>query len=116
MRHVVGAGHDDHRLGTEVDDVGGEPCQHLGGGLSADAPAAIVVLAEEIGMVEGPVLSDGVPHEHHLGVVAAFCNALIVSPEAVESAPVLLRESEKCHSGKKNDERCFSHSGNFRQR
>ena len=88
--HVVGARHDDHRLGVEVDDIGGEACQHLRRSLSADAPAAIVVLAEEVGVVVGPVLGDGVPHEDHLGEVAALGNALIVSPEAVEPEPILL--------------------------
>ena len=90
VRHVVGAGHDDHRLGVEVDDVGGEARQHLGRGLSADASAAVVVLAEEFGMVEGPVLGDGVPHEDHLREVAALGNALIVSLVAVETEPILL--------------------------
>ena len=82
--------HDEIGVGVGVAAIGGEARQHLGRGLPADAPAAIVVLAEEFGMVEGPILGDGVPHEDHLGEVAALGNALVVSLVAIEPEPILL--------------------------
>ena len=93
VRHVVGAGHDDHCLGVQVDDVGREACQHLCRRLSADASAAEVVLLEELGVVECPVFRDGVAHEHHFGEFAAGDDAFVVGLVAVEAEPILLSEA-----------------------
>ena len=79
-----------HRLGMEVNDIGRKAQQHLRRGLSADAPTAIVVLFEELGMEIGPVFSDRVSHKHHLGEITALEDALIVGPETVETEPILL--------------------------
>jgi len=87
--HIVGAGHDDHGLGMEVDDISREPHQHLCRGLSADAPTAEIVAAEEVRVEIGPVVGDGVAHKDHLGVVAAFNDAFVVGLITVEAEPVL---------------------------
>ncbi len=89
MCHIVGASHDDHSLGVKVYDIIIEPHQHLRGGLSADASTTEVVATEEIRMVIGPVISDGVAYKDHFWVVIACNNALIVGLIAVEAEPIL---------------------------
>ena len=90
VRHIVGASHDDHRLGMEVDDISGETQQHLCRRLSADSPATIVMLTEEVGVEEYPIFSDGIAHKHHFRELATRNNALVVCLKAVESEPVIL--------------------------
>ena len=89
MGHVVGASHDDHSLGMEVDDVGLKPHQHLRRGLATDASTAIVVAAEEIGMEISPVVGDGVAHKDHIGIIPTGDNTLIVGLIAIEAEPIL---------------------------
>jgi len=87
--HIVGAGHDDHRLGMQLDHVVGEPHQHLRRGLTADATPTKVVLAEKAGMIVSPVLSDGIAHEDHFGEDTALNDAGIVGMVTLEAEPIL---------------------------
>ena len=114
VRHIVGASHDDHSLRLEVDDISGEPDQHLCRGLSANASSTEVVAAEKVWMVEGPYFGDGVAHKNHLWVVAARDDTVVVGLIAVEAEPVLGITKYR-HSCKNDKNDRFLHGIKFLQ-
>ena len=63
----------------------------------ADAPAEEVMRGKELGMVIGPILRDGVAHEHHIGIGLVGDNLLVVSLVVVKSEPILLGITCKPH-------------------
>ena len=89
VRHIVGTCHNDHHSRMKVYDIRLETHQHVRRGLSTDTPSEIVVFGKKLGMVIGPILSDGITHKHHLGICLVGNNTLVVSFVVYEAKPIL---------------------------